>query len=203
MEQINEFESTSQANQDKFAWVMNDRRTNGIFLDVGCNDPVKHSNTYALEQMGWNGLLVDIQTIPGLGARKADFLIADAVTADWPTILDLYLRHQNIHYLSLDCDEATTSALQRLLALEQRYATITVEHDAYRFGTGNRDRQRALLKQKGYDLVCSDVCIPPGPGIPGQGGPFEDWWVWPPSVNMQTAEQIRCDGRLHSQIFNA
>jgi hypothetical protein len=203
MEQINDFVSTSQANQDRFAWVMNDRKVNGIFLDVGCNDPVKHSNTYSLEQMGWNGLLVDIQMIPGLAVRKADFFIADAVTADWPTILDLYLRHQNIHYLSLDCDEATTPALQRLLVLEQRYAVITVEHDAYRFGTGNRDSQRALLKQKGYELVCSDVCIGPGPGIPGQGGPFEDWWCWPPSVNMQTAEQIRCDGRLHSQIFNA
>jgi len=31
----------------------------GVFVDVGANDPVVNSQTYHLEQLGWNGVLVE------------------------------------------------------------------------------------------------------------------------------------------------
>jgi FkbM family methyltransferase len=31
----------------------------GFFVDIGANDPVVHSQTYALEQRGWTGVLVE------------------------------------------------------------------------------------------------------------------------------------------------
>lgn len=31
----------------------------GYYLDIGCSDGVSRSNTYLLEQNGWNGILID------------------------------------------------------------------------------------------------------------------------------------------------
>ena len=41
-----------------FTEVLAIRRT-GYYVDVGCNDPVSHSNTWRLYQLGWNGLCID------------------------------------------------------------------------------------------------------------------------------------------------
>jgi FkbM family methyltransferase len=56
-------QSQSQAMQDYFAlWVRKKSSTNAsdaIFVEVGANDPKVGSNTYSLEVMGWNGLLIE------------------------------------------------------------------------------------------------------------------------------------------------
>ena len=31
----------------------------GIYVDVGCNHPIKYNNTYLLYKKGWNGINVD------------------------------------------------------------------------------------------------------------------------------------------------
>jgi FkbM family methyltransferase len=33
--------------------------TEGTYLDVGCNDPVRYSNTYWLYEKGWSGIAID------------------------------------------------------------------------------------------------------------------------------------------------
>jgi FkbM family methyltransferase len=42
-------------------------RTTGYFVEVGANDPVEGSQTWHLEQIGWNGMLVEPQ--PALAER--------------------------------------------------------------------------------------------------------------------------------------
>ena len=32
---------------------------NGIYLDLGCNHPIKHNNTYLLHKRGWKGINID------------------------------------------------------------------------------------------------------------------------------------------------
>jgi FkbM family methyltransferase len=34
-------------------------RDQGFYVDVGCNHPVKHSNTYRFYQLGWRGIAID------------------------------------------------------------------------------------------------------------------------------------------------
>jgi FkbM family methyltransferase len=34
-------------------------REPGYYVDVGCNDPINHSNTWRLYQLGWKGLCID------------------------------------------------------------------------------------------------------------------------------------------------
>ena len=53
-------ESTSQRGQDLVAYHLTriDRST-GYFVEVGAADGVSNSNTWALEQIGWQGLLIE------------------------------------------------------------------------------------------------------------------------------------------------
>lgn len=50
----------SQFGQDK--WVIEKllpNKADGVFVDIGANDGVTLSNTYKLEQIGWNGIAVE------------------------------------------------------------------------------------------------------------------------------------------------
>ncbi len=50
------FESYSQHGQDAFIWnFIFDRKEEGVFLDVGGNDPVIINNSYLFETKGWTG----------------------------------------------------------------------------------------------------------------------------------------------------
>lgn len=172
---------------------MNQERP-GYFLDVGAND-IKHSNTAGLEESGWHGLLVDILRGEKWARRPAEFIVADATCADWAKISEYFRGTPQIDYLSLDVDEATTLALERILPAMPKFRAITIEHDAYRLGRANQKHQHEILTRVGYDLVCCDVCV--GPGEWGAGGPFEDWWAFPdlvPKAIRDTWRCFHCDG---------
>jgi FkbM family methyltransferase len=47
--------------EDELVWQFFDRRTEGVFVDVGANDPKVGSQSWFLEQQGWSGLLVEPQ----------------------------------------------------------------------------------------------------------------------------------------------
>ena len=32
----------------------------GIYIDVGCNHPIKYNNTYLLHKRGWTGINIDL-----------------------------------------------------------------------------------------------------------------------------------------------
>ena len=35
-------------------------KNDGIYIDVGCNHPIKYNNTYLLYKKGWHGLNIDL-----------------------------------------------------------------------------------------------------------------------------------------------
>ncbi len=51
----------SQFGQDLFVLDTLKDIQNGVFVDVGGNDPIKGSNTYLLEQKGWTGIAIEPQ----------------------------------------------------------------------------------------------------------------------------------------------
>ena len=167
--------SYSQVGQDLFAWETAGKTDFGTFLDVGCHDGNHHSNSLALEEIGWKGLLLDMFHYPGIETRRSPLVIADALTVDWKALIGEHFTKSFITYLSLDVDESTTEVLERILATPAAFGRITVETDVYRLGTKFRDRQRKLLRGLGYRLHTGDVPVGPGPW--GKGGPFEDWWI--------------------------
>lgn len=192
--------SYSQAGQDRWVFEISGQKRDGTFLDIGADDGFTNSNTRGLEEQGWRGLLVDIQFLPQIASRPSQFEICDAQTADWPKIIKRYGLPEYIDYLSLDVDESSTASLERIMTTGIIFGCITCEHDAYRLGPGPREKQRLILSGLGYDLVCSDVIIEPGPGVPGQGGPFEDWYAYKQSIDALRRNRFRCHAQTGRKI---
>lgn len=138
--------------------------TPGTFLDIGCNHPIDGSNTYALEQLGWTGLLVDCmpeacQLCRDIRTSKVEQV--DAKSNRWlPAHYD---------YLSLDVDDATAETLYHLVADGVTFTVATIEHDSYRLGPGPKDQMRHILLNAGYSLSRADITC--------GGKAFEDWWI--------------------------
>ena len=59
------------------------KRKKGIYIDVGCNHPIKFNNTYLLYKRGWNGINIDsdIKSINEFQKlRKDDYNISSLVS---------------------------------------------------------------------------------------------------------------------------
>jgi hypothetical protein len=167
----------SQAGQDQF--VLDTIGLVGTFLDVGCGDPVEISNTLALEEAGWKGLLVDRsheEVLKCRARRKNPVLEADAAVVNWLDILPSLGLGPDISYLSLDIDgpderESFPKVLCDLYEQGFRFKVITCEHDHYRLGNRHRANLRNIMSNQGYILTHPDVTC--------AGWAFEDWWMWP------------------------
>ena len=67
----------------------------GIYLDVGCNHPIKYNNTYLLYKRGWNGINIDSdsKSINAFNAfRKDDFNVKGLISSSNKKI-DYYFYH--------------------------------------------------------------------------------------------------------------
>ncbi len=53
--------SDAQRSESELVWEYFHRRPHGFFVEVGANDPIALSQTYLLEQNGWEGILVEPQ----------------------------------------------------------------------------------------------------------------------------------------------
>lgn len=162
--------SYSQAKQDQFVFEMLVKGPNsqGRFLDVGCSYPVEINNTYALEQLGWTGVMIDSDPVAITDCRlqrKAQIIEANSLEFNWNE-----LPGKVFDYLSLDVDDATAGTLDRMLKHGVEFRVATIEHDFYRLGDGPRKAMRDMMQVAGYTLLLGDIASTPGM-------PYEDWWV--------------------------
>jgi hypothetical protein len=168
----------SQAGQDLFVLSMLEGKRDGVFLDLGCNQPILINNTYLLESgFGWNGLSVDIDEryFKLFVFRHTKTLAADCTTLDWDMVIE-NLGTTKVDYLSLDLEppEVTLECLNSIPFDQIEFSVITFEHDAYRSGDSVRRPSRELLKRQGYEMICADVKL--------AGLEFEDWYYNPRHV---------------------
>lgn len=173
-------ESYSQINQDIFVKRILQEKTNGLFLDIGGAWPVYLNNTYLLEKnYNWTGTSLDLEAVYEEdwknSGRRSKFLVQDALTADYDTIITDLLTKNNrdrIDYLSVDLEPpfTTLEALRKVPLSKFRFSVITYETDMYRSDPGHDFDQlytlresRKLLSDNGYGLVFANK--------------QEDWWV--------------------------
>ena len=70
---------------------------------------------------------------------------------------------------------------------------ITFEHDLYADGSEILNKSREYLTDKGYQLVCSNVC--------NVANHFEDWWIDPQVVSEETWKPFECSNIEAQNIF--
>ena len=72
-------------------------KNDGIYIDVGCNHPIKYNNTYLLYKKGWHGLNIDLdkKSIDQFNKlRKGDINILTLVTSTDNEEKELYYYHE-------------------------------------------------------------------------------------------------------------
>lgn len=183
--------SYAQAGQD--IWVHDLIGDSGYFVDVGAHDGIVHSNTYALEQLGWTGLCIEPnveayadlrQNRPGYVANMAvsdHFGHVDfdgvRVTAGAPStacipladMLNLFRAPDTIDYLSVDVEGHELEVLAGMDFDHYSVRLLTVEHNLYVDGPVRKNAIAAFLSDRGFERVREDV-------VADGYGPYEDWW---------------------------
>ena len=170
----------SQAMQDMFVLTMLDGKKNGVYVEVGADQPKIISNTYLLEtKFDWSGVSFeyDADKVSFFNSiRKNKCICADATTYDYKSLFEERNYTKQIDYLQLDIDpaEGTLQALKVLPLDDYRFSVITYETDVYSSGADIQDEQIQILESHGYQLVAKNVKC--------EGNPYEDWWIDPAIV---------------------
>ena len=153
--------SYSQLNQDIFVDTVLQQRS-GFFIEAGCGDGYTLSNTLALEEIGWNGILIDIdkdllEKCLKLRDKNSIVLELDLSLVSLKDILAAFNAPKIIDYLSIDIDDYSLAPLVGFPFEEYNIKVITFEHDAYRFGSQLKTPSRKFLKEKGFKMICKNV----------------------------------------------
>jgi len=181
---VDDVEFYSQANQDKFVYFilygLLNKQDKGHYLEIGAGEPIYINNSYFFEKnLQWDGISIDISIDLAerwYAVRKNLLFSEDATQSNYSALLKPF--PQVIDYLSLDVDGYYDVVLEKLICSNHVFKVITIEHDFYRYGDLYRQKERKILKDLGYYLLCSDVS--------NDGYAFEDWWIhpdfFPPSI---------------------
>ena len=171
----------SQSMQDIFVMSMLDGKRNGVYVEIGADQPRVISNTYLLEKdFDWSGISfeLDADKVAFFNTiRKNKCLCEDATLYDYKSLFQKSNYPKQIDYLQLDIDpaEGTLRALKALPLDDYRFSVITYETDVYSSGADIQDEQIEILESHGYQLVAKNVKC--------EGNPYEDWWVDPAIVS--------------------
>ena len=171
----------SQSMQDIFVMSMLDGKRNGVYVEIGADQPRVISNTYLLEKdFDWSGISfeLDADKVAFFNTiRKNKCLCEDATLYDYKSIFEERNYPKQIDYLQLDIDpaEGTLRALKALPLDNYRFSVITYETDVYSSGADIQDEQIEILESHGYQLVAKNVKC--------EGNPYEDWWIDPAIVS--------------------
>jgi FkbM family methyltransferase len=183
----------AQAGQD--AWVHGIIGDSGFFVDVGAHDGIEHSNTYALEQLGWTGICVepdpfafdrlrsartcDVSSIAICAEKGTTTIQPSGLTVPcWP-LRDLLddAAPTPIDYLSIDVEGQELDVLAGMDWGRWPVRLITVEHNLYLTGPAHKQAINAVLTGVGFVRVVEDV-------VAEGYGPYEDWYANPALVDV-------------------
>ncbi len=189
----------SQAGQDK--WV-SEKVKEGFFVDVGAYDGIESSNTYFLEQRGWNGICVEANPTVAEILKKNRRLAVSTAVAEFDgslrfsgdkvndggelimcnkltTILDDIFAPKEIDYLSIDVEGYELNVLKGMDFKKYCVKYITIEHNIYLEGPARKNEIYEYLTSQGFVRVHEDVkCQDPN----YLNLPYEDWYENPTCI---------------------
>jgi len=191
----------SDARQDEFVANMLSFKRDGSYVDIGSCGAVGANNSCFFESLGWKGICVEIEPgyKPTYANRTCCLINQDALQVDYKKVFEENKMPKSIDYLSVDIDTLSIDALMKLPFDEYEFKVITIEHDYYLYGEEYKGRQKELLQNLGYEVLCENVMVEQ-PGY-GPNLPFEDWWVKPEFFARELLDKIKCDFEYPSKII--
>jgi FkbM family methyltransferase len=183
----------SQLDQD--TWILSkfDENHQGFFVDIGANDGITISNSYLLEQKGWNGICIEpntqefeklnsVRTSSNYQICISDFngkcsfqengffgkiMMKGGGDTDSFTLerfLDDVEAPKTIDYLSIDVEGGEYDIIKDFPFEKYFIKYITVEHNAYGENFALKNSIYSILSEY-FNLEKENV------------GGFEDWYV--------------------------
>ena len=197
------FNSAQQ--QDEFVINMLDFKKCGYFLDIGSADATHCNNSKYFESLNWEGICIEFDDKYNntYDDRNCKFLNVDALSLDYKTLFEENNTPKDIDYLSMDIDELSYKALLKLPFDEYKFKIITIEHDFYLHGDSLRKKQRDLLLNRGYIIICKDVLVEQSRNLPPKATiePFEDWYIHPEFFSEELISKIKGNKEYPSDII--
>lgn len=162
--------SLSQDNcfQDLFANFINQGKTDGYVIDIGCRG-ILHNNSILLLNKGWEGVGADVEDFSEEWKDYPTYFHNMDVTIK-KNVDDLFSNAPEIvDFLSIDVDSWSVACLRNINFDKFKFRCICIEHDFYYNGESLRIPQRELLSNLGYIRVIETMA--------------EDWWINPNLVD--------------------
>lgn len=152
----------------------------GCFLDIGCAEPIKKNNTYALELLGWRGICIDQNNFVAQykKARKSQYFCLDALSIDWKVFLKNQYPNNTIDFISMDIDNANIELIQRFPFDQYEFKILCFETDFYNCGDRRKKvAEEVLGKYPQYYRLIEDATI--------KGLAWEDCWANEKYINLK------------------
>ena len=113
------------------------KKQKGIYIDVGCNHPIKYNNTYLLHKKGWNGINIDLDkdSIDQFNKlRKKDANIKALVTTFDDEEKDLYFYHNRsaINTISKDLANKRKTKHKEIKKIKGLSLNSIIENSKYK-----------------------------------------------------------------------
>lgn len=153
-------ESKSQIFQDGIVLQLLNFKKSGTFVDIGCAEPIRFSNSYIMEKyFNWHGIGIDILDAKDSTGSweelrpKTKHVLNDALSLDYLKLFKDFNLPKTIDYLSLDLEppSITLECLYKIPFDLYTFNVITFETDEYRKGGEERKKlSRDYLKERGY-----------------------------------------------------
>ena len=109
----------------------------GIFIDVGCNHPIKYNNTYLLYKKGWSGINIDLdqESIKQFNElRTRDVNVKTLVTSFDNEEKDLYFYHNRsaINTISKELAESRNNNYKEIKKLKGKSLNSIIENSKFK-----------------------------------------------------------------------
>ena len=113
------------------------KKKKGIFIDVGCNHPIKYNNTYLLYKKGWSGINIDLdqESIKQFNEfRTRDVNIQTLVTSFDNEEKDLYFYHNRsaINTISKELVESRNNNFKEIRRIKGKSLNSIIDNSKFK-----------------------------------------------------------------------
>ena len=113
------------------------KKKKGIYLDVGCNHPIKYNNTHLLYKKGWNGINIDLDEssiIEFNKIRKNDYNKQALISNEDGKIKKIYFYHARsaINTVSKDLTDSRNNKPKKIISTTSTTLNEIIKNSPYK-----------------------------------------------------------------------